>query len=159
MDYSAIEEIPFERAIEGPLLACNEAQSRIMAGTFDQLRTFFWQENKKGSGQYSPVQDGFYFLQEKAGQRVLIPRMTLLPVPTMLLDDLSVTFQARLTSITKDKMTVKMLGERTESAGSEELHSYLNVRLHAGVSDMPMGLARFYQICSDLLTSFTCEEE
>ena len=86
-----------------------------------------------------------------------IPRMGLLPVPTMTVEDLNVSFQVRVTSISKEKLTVRMLNEQTESSSSEKLNCYLNIRLHAGMADMPMGLAKFYQLCSDQMTTVTAE--
>ena len=158
MDFSAIRSVPLENAIAGPLLACNKAQSRFMEGTYLVLRSFFWNKGE-GSLHYSPAYDYFYFLQENGGQRLQIPRMCLFPVPTMQLEDLSVTFQARVTKVSDKTLTVRMLNESTEVASHSRLYSYLNVRLNACASDIPTGLARFYELCSEQMTSVTRVEK
>ena len=156
--FSDIKEIPFEQAIANPLHACNEAQTKLMADTFEQLQTFF--ERRERDRIYLPVYEKFYFLEEdgKSGQRVRVPRMSLLPVPTLAVEDLKVNFQVRVTAISKNRLNVRMLSEQTESDNSTDLHCYLNIRLNAGVSDIPMGLAKFFQLCSDQMTSVTAEE-
>jgi hypothetical protein len=155
--YSAIEEIPFEAAIASPLLACNDAQARLMADTFEKFQSFFKKREK--DGVYLPVYEHIYYLEEdgKTGQRLRIPRLGLLPVPTLEVEEVNIHFQARVTAISKDKLNVRMLNEQTESTSSQTTNCYLSVRLHAGVSDMPMGLAKFYQLCSDQMTSVTAE--
>lgn len=159
MDYSLITEIPFEKAIEGPLLACNQAQSQILDDIYRYLQDRMWEPD--GKGAFKPVCEEFLFMQEGGGaQRMRVPRMSLFPSPSLQLDELTIRFQARITSVSSKKMTVRMLGENTEPVSeSEELHSYLTVRLHAGVSDMPMGLATLYQFCTDRLVSMTSVEE
>ena len=156
--FSAIEEIPFEEAIASPLLACNDAQARLRADTFEQFQSFFKMREK--DGVYLPVYEHIYYLEEdgKTGQRVRIPRLGMLPVPTLEVEDVNVNFQVRVTAISEDKLTVRMLNEQTESSRSNKLNCYLGIRLHAGVSDIPMGLAKFYQLCSDQMTSVTAEE-
>ena len=157
MDFSAIKDIPFEAAVASPLLACNEAQTKLMADTFEHLQTYF--DLREKDRVYLPVYEHFYFLAEdgKTGQRLRIPRMSLFPIPTMEVEDMTVNFQVRVTKISQNKLTVRMLNEQTESSSSEKLNCYLNIRLHAGMADMPMGLAKFYQLCSDQMTTVTAE--
>ena len=157
MDFSAIKDIPFEAAIASPLLACNDAQIQLMSKTAEQASTFF--QLRERDQRLVPIYDHFYFLGEdgKTGQRLRIPRMSLLPIPTLEVKDMTVNFQVRVTSISKQKLTVRMLNEQTESSSSESMHCYLNVRLHAGMADMPAGLAKFYQLCSDQMTTVEAE--
>ena len=157
MDYSAIKDIPFEAAIASPLLACNEAQIKLMGETVEQLSTFFEQRGR--DSRLVPVYERVSFLVEdgKTGQRLRIPRISLLPIPTMEVEDMTVNFQVRVTKISQNNLTVRMLNEQTESTSSEKLNCYLSIRLHAGMADMPMGLAKFYQLCTDQMTTVTAE--
>ena len=157
MDYSAIQEIPFEAAIASPLLACNEAQIKLMGETAGQLSTFF--EQRERDHRLVPIYEKVCFIGEdgKASQRLRIPRMSLFPIPTMEVEDMTVNFQVRVTKISQNKLTVRMLNEQTESTSSEKLNCYLSIRLHAGMADMPMGLAKFYQLCTDQMTTVTAE--
>ena len=156
MDFSAIEEIPFEQAIAIPLHACNEVQSKVMQRSYELLDACFQKREGKPA---LPVYEKFCMLQEdgKTGQQLRIPRLSMLPIPIMMVENLNVDFQARVTAISKEKLNVRMLNEQTESSHSETVYCYLGVRLNAGVSDMPAGLAKFYQLCSDEMTTVEAE--
>ena len=157
MDESQIQIIPFEQAIEGPLLACNDAQVLALEHTRDLLETYFWESD--GSGTFTPVCMEFFFSRgDGGGQLMRVPLMSLLPIPSLRLDDVSIRFQAQVNECKENSLKVRMLGENVEKTSTAELHSYLNIRLRAGVSDMPMGLAQLYQLLGDHLTSVTIEE-
>ena len=145
------QEIPFSQAIEAPLRACNRAQIQVARDGYSNLLDNLMCDT--GGKVYEPVCVSFYFVQEDVVQRLKIPLMNLVSIPTMLIKDLHIHYQAQVTASSSTELKVRACDDTASGSESKQLHSFINIRLHAGAADMPMGLAKLYQLFGDTLTT------
>jgi len=151
-----IEEISLEQAIEGPLLACNDAQKQLSELTYKFLCEKMW---SKDGNTFTPVNMVFNFPQGDELVQMRIPLMSLLPIPSLQINQFELNYQAQVTDNSSNNFNVKLVNEKQNIEEESKLHSYLNIHLRAGISDIPMGLAKFYQILNDELTTIDTIEE
>ena len=145
-----IQEIALKHAITAPLLACNEAQMQLADDTYDYLRQNLMRQTSEGN--FTPVTVTFTFHQSGTIQTTRIPLLSLVPLPSLQINELEFNYQAQVTQCSKDTLKVKLANEEAEIRREEQLHSFFTLRLRAATTEMPMGLAHLYQLLGNAIS-------
>lgn len=146
-----IHDISFRYAIEAPLLACSDAQRQASDALLDYVQHDLLVRDS--SGCLSPVYITFDFEKDGQVHLVRIPLMSLLPVSFLQIDDIRLHYLMKVTDFTKTSFKVRYTGMDSSDTSEQSEDCEFDIRLRAGVSDMPMGLAKLYQMLSDELTT------
>ena len=144
-------KIPFQNVLEVPLKACADAQRQVTDSILKLLKEELLSVDKNGKLQ--PAYMTFQFNAGNGVNLLRIPLLNLFPLPSLQIDSIDFSYLVNITQYTKNDFKVKYSGQEVTYTSEEQLESQLEVRLHAGVADMPMGLAKLYQLLDDACTT------
>ena len=148
--HNDIQEIALKHAITAPLLACNDAQIQLAGDAYDYLRQNLMRKTQKGD--LTPVTVAFSFHQSGTIQTTRIPLLSLVPLPSLQINELEFNYQAQVTQCSQSTLKVKIANEEAEIRREDSLHSFFTIRLRASNADMPMGLSHLYQLLGNAIS-------
>lgn len=148
---TSITSISYKNAIKVPLLACVEAQKQANSNMLDYLQDGLLQ--KDSQGRLCPIYISFQYSANGQIMLLRIPMLSIVPIPYLQISNIDFTYQMCVTAFTKDTFKLKYKNGQEEVSNSETLDSNLNIHLHAGTADMPLGLAKLYEMLSNNFTS------
>lgn len=143
--------IDFEDAIRVPLLACAQAQRQASDAALSCLKACL--QSKTRNGPLEPVMLTLQFIDDNGNVQLLrIPLLSLIPIPSLSINDINFHYQADVKTSNKKQLTVKYSCLEREYIKKEELACKMDIRLHAGVADMSPGLAKLCQLIENACT-------
>lgn len=173
---SEASAIPFGALIGGPLTAAIEAQSQAAVASLDFIKAVGFTEEKSGKKEVQNI-TFVYAAGGQEPQTLEVPLLTILPIPFLRIDDMTVQFKASISQSmeTEDKKSsVIESGAKAEVSGgypfvkasltasvsakkdssSTQTSKYaveytIDVSVHAVQDDMPAGLGRVLNILNE----------
>lgn len=152
---SALNSIPFENIIGGPLAACVRAQAEAAQTTIDFIRGFTMTNSELDPEGVEPITVTFTFIMNGEKTRMTVPLMTIVPIPYMHIDYIDLNFTADITACDDGKMEAKYATEgytRTEDdEQSVSVESKMGINVRASTSSMPSGMAKMLEFFTNNL--------
>ncbi|MCQ2231107.1 MAG: DUF2589 domain-containing protein [Paludibacteraceae bacterium] len=149
---SAFESIPFENLIGSPLCACVNAQREAAKTTLDYIKEMGFDTitNERNEEEFSVAMISFEFIQNGNKRRMLVPLISVVPIPYLQIDNVNIRFTAEVTAHTEDIFNAKISNVRynaEENSGSGlDYKALVDVDVRASSSSMPAGLAKMLQL-------------
>lgn len=145
-----LNSIPFERIIGDPLSACIAAQAEASRTTLDYIKETTMEDSGLGVDSFKPATVSFVFQIDGVKRIMVIPLLTIVPIPYLNIDYVNLSFTANVTSFQNEKIQACFTAPRTNidlEAGEEYAEEHLiDVDIHATTADMPAGLARMLEV-------------
>lgn len=152
---SALNSIPFGNIIGGPLAACVRAQAEAAQTTIDFIRGFTMTNSELDPEGVEPITVTFTFIMNGEKTRMIVPLMTIVPIPYMHIDYVNLNFTADITACDDGKMEAKYATEgytRTEDdEQSVSVESKMGINVRASTSSMPSGMAKMLEFFTNNL--------
>ena len=143
---SALNSIPFENIIGGPLAACVQAQAEAAQTTLNYIRGFTMTESHLDVEGAEPITVSFSFIMEGVPTRMTVPLMTIVPIPYMRIEHVDLSFTADITACDNEKMEAKFASEGYQGVEEDEksvsMQSKMGVHVRASTGDIPSGMAK-----------------
>ena len=151
---SMIQAIPFGELIGGPLSACITAQADAAQAALDYVKTASMKRLDNGDNDaeaiFEPETVSFSFVMNGQTRVMIVPLLTILPVPFIRIEHVDLSFTADITTCNKDQIKAKFTAPRRESEEEEvaevQTENLIEVDIHAVTSEMPSGLARLLEV-------------
>lgn len=175
-----LQMIPFGNLIGAPLDAAIKAQATAALTTVDFIQSVGLQKN--AAGQYEAVVVAFSYSDSRGISRnLVVPLLSIVTIPYLAIDELTIDFKANISAESSESLTtttstnlatetsgsvgvwwwkanfkasVSSKKDSTATANSKYSVEYnMDVRVHAGQSNMPAGLATVLQILQESITT------
>lgn len=150
-----INSIPFGNIIGGPLAACVEAQADAAQTTHNYINETLMSESDLGTGSKNPKTISFTFQIDGVTNKMVVPLLTIVPIPFMHIETVDLSFSAEVTESSEKKMLAKYTSPQVQSDTDEntttEFRSLINIDIHATTSDVPSGLSKLLDVFSNQL--------
>ena len=171
---SVIKEIPFGNLIGGPLSACITAQADAAKVALDYVKMASMKESTLGTESLEPETVSFTFVVDGQKRVMVVPLLTILPVPFIRIEHVDISFTADITAceeiktetdsktVTKGipvyrpgtrllaRYTAPNMETTTEKKGETdsgiEVQNLIEIDIHAVTSEMPSGMARLLEV-------------
>ena len=154
IDLKSMNILPFSKILGAPMQACIKAQKESAISTYDFIRESCFDPE---TGEAVTV--SFTFRVGRVESKIVLPLMTVVPIPNLTVDTLDVSFGASITDYGKkeDVQSFKGYYARSEPESrknSDQLTDYseksssadLDIRMHASKGDMPGGFIKLLDI-------------
>lgn len=153
---SAIQAIPFDNIIGGPLSACVKAQADASQTTLNYLHRAAMHPSETDPTSWEPEMIVFSFMSEGKKLNMKVPLMTILPIPYMHIDQIDLSFTADITATSTNTLTARYsnesLDEQRDADGNLTAQHLIGVDIKAGTADMPAGLAKMIEVFNEHVT-------
>eukprot|EP00567_Pseudictyota_dubia_P010101 CAMPEP_0197460714 /NCGR_PEP_ID=MMETSP1175-20131217/54760_1 /TAXON_ID=1003142 /ORGANISM="Triceratium dubium, Strain CCMP147" /LENGTH=204 /DNA_ID=CAMNT_0042995863 /DNA_START=82 /DNA_END=696 /DNA_ORIENTATION=- len=174
---SELSSIDFESMIGGPLVAVVNAQAQAAMTTVDFVNAVGFHENKTAI-MVAFTYDSTNENGTRVNSRLEVPILTMLPIPHLQVDEATIEFNAKISSITKEstqkdtsfgldvKAGYRGFGfsaslkasysnkKQVRNSNEEKRDFSLRVFVKATQADMPEGMRRILDILTDsIITS------
>lgn len=150
-----INSIPFGNIIGGPLAACVEAQADAAQTTHNYINETLMNESDLSPGSMNPKTISFTFVIDGVTNKMVVPLLTIVPIPFMHIETVDLSFSAEVTENSEKKMLAKYTSPQVQSDSEEntttEFRSLINIDIHATTSDVPSGVAKLLDVFSNQL--------
>jgi hypothetical protein len=159
-----INSIPFGNILGGPLAACVLAQADAAQTTRNYISQALMSESDLSPGAMTPKSISFTFEMDGVKTKMVVPLLTIVPIPYMRIDHVDLSFTAEVTE-SNDKSLVARYSsphgkQESGSTSTTEFMSLINVDIHATTADMPSGVAKLLDLFSNKLVKVdTIEQE
>ena len=139
-------QVPFSELLGSPLMACIDAQRSASQSSIDFIKSVGMAE---GTGEMVNV--SFYFQNGDETVTLVVPLLTIVPIPFFSVDTLDIDFNAMVDLSENAEGEEQFVGRYSrpvkESSKYEyDYYSNLNVHLHASKDHMPAGLGLLLNI-------------
>ena len=156
---SLIHSIPFGNLIGGPLSACISAQADAAQVALNYVRAVSMKRLDNGDNDdeaiFEPETISFSFVVNGQPRVMIVPLLTIIPVPFIRIEHVDLSFTADITASDKNKFEAKYTAPNREQVGEEttevQVENVIEVDIHAVTSEMPSGLARLLEVFSTQL--------
>ena len=156
---SLIHSIPFGNLIGGPLSACISAQADAAQVALNYVRAVSMKRLDNGDNDdeaiFEPETISFSFVVNGQPRVMIVPLLTIIPVPFIRIEHVDLSFTADITASDKNKFEAKYTAPNREQTGEEttevQVENVIEVDIHAVTSEMPSGLARLLEVFSTQL--------
>lgn len=145
---SALQELPFENLIGGPLKACIKAQEMATNTTMRFINEVGFTQDEDGDLQ-DTVMVSFFFQQNGRARELLVPLLTLVPIPFIGIDTIDISFKARVTAFSKGEVTARFSNVDFKKDSKYDIDQSVDVKVHASSDSMPAGLAKILDVFSN----------
>ncbi|MBP5644480.1 MAG: DUF2589 domain-containing protein [Bacteroidales bacterium] len=176
---NALNDLPFDNLIGGPLNACVKAQADAAMTTWNFIKEVGLSEDKDGNRTLNYVS----FTYNKNGRQctVNVPLLTIVPIPYIAIRDIDIAFKAKIsasssTTETKKESVEKNFSNKTKVSGgtwfvraSTEFQAgysskkdstatrdskysveyTMDVAVKAGQDDIPAGMAKILELLNE----------
>ena len=157
---SHMKALPFDHIIGAPLMACIKAQQASAQVTWDAIRAIGFVESDKESsqGEQEVAMVSFLFQQGGFTRKIIVPLLTLVPIPYMQIDSVDLKFRADMSTSSDGSITAKYSNTMDSEAARKSKYNVTNeidINIHATTSGMPAGIAKMLEIftnsCIDVM--------
>ena len=150
-----INSIPFGNIIGGPLAACVMAQADAAQTTRNYINQALMKPSDLSPGAFSPKAISFSFSIDGKMNKMIVPLLTIVPIPYMRIDNINLSFTAEVTESSENSLvaryTTPLRTQGREDTTTTEYMSIINVDVHASTSDVPSGVAKLLEVFSGQL--------
>ena len=148
---SVISSIPFGNLIGGPLSACITAQADAAKTAFDYIRlASMKQDSDLGEDALEPETVSFTFQVDGQKRILVVPLLTLLPVPFISIEHVDLSFTADITSCEGTQIQAHYTAPKKDVTTEEQMtvqtENLIEVDIHAVTSEMPSGMAKLLEV-------------
>ena len=147
---SVMNDIPFGNLIGGPLSACILAQADAAQTALDYIQQVSMQPSDLGDDSFEPVTVSFTFQSDGQKRVLVIPLLTIIPVPFIGVDHMDIAFTADVKNsegtTLKGHFTAPAQEVEQEEESQFEAENLIEVKVHAVMSEMPSGLAKLLDV-------------
>jgi len=152
---NAINSIPFGNIIGGPLAACIVAQADATKTTLDFIKSTSMEKSVLAPDSYEPVTVAFTFQIEGVKKVMVVPLLTIIPIPYISIEHVDLSFTANITASQNNKIeahyTSPLTNTDQEDETKVEFENLISVDIHATTADMPSGLAKLLDVFNNQL--------
>lgn len=171
---AALQGLPFDNLIGGPLNACVRAQADAAQTTLDFIQSIGLEEDENGHKQAVYVY--FSFIQGGRKAVMSIPLLTIVPIPYIAINTIDINFKATITGVESSSFTQEMskqvdttskgvrlniwrakatnlktsVSSKKDSKSTRDssfsIESTLDVAVHASQDSMPAGMAKVLEM-------------
>ena len=170
----ALQGLPFDNLIGGPLNACVRAQADAAQTTLGFIQSVGLEDDENGHKQAVYV----YFSFVQGGRKAVmsVPLLTIVPIPYIAINTIDINFKATVTGVESSSFTEELSEEyhrdtksgrlniwkaratsiktslsskkdsKSTSDSSVSLESTLDVSVHASQDSMPAGMAKILEM-------------
>ena len=150
-----INSIPFGNIIGGPLSACITAQKDAALTTLQSIKEITMVPSDVEYGSSRPVSISFTFQIEGKKKTMIVPLLTIVPIPYIHIDHVDLSFTANITSCSKTSIEAAYTAPNANVNGKENsetnVQNIIRVDIHATTSDMPPGVAKLLDVFGNQL--------
>ena len=146
---SALQTLPFENLIGGPLKACVRAQEMATDTTRRFIREIGFVAGKGEDEMEEVVMVSFLFQHQGGIQEITIPLLTLVPIPYISIDTIDISFQANMSASSTGELTAKYSNANLRQKSMYNIQQLMDVKVHASSDTMPAGLAKMMDLFSN----------
>lgn len=186
---SALNGLPFENIIGGPLNACVLAQKEAALTTIDFIQSVGLTVDE--NGRTEAVYVHFTFVQNGRKVNISVPLLTIVPIPYIAINNIDINFKASIkgseatsdsiseeVNYSKTKKTNKRLGfilnrkktsmtstistkkdSKSTADSSYSIEATLDVAVHASQDSMPAGMAKILEMLGSAIDMCNPEGE
>lgn len=152
---SVMNDIPFGNLIGGPLSACILAQADAAQTALDYIQQVSMQPSDLGDDSFEPVTVSFTFQNDGQKRVLVVPLLTIIPVPFIGVDHMDISFTADVKNsegtTLKGHFTAPAREVEQEEESQFEVENLIEVKVHAVMSEMPSGLAKLLDVFNSQL--------
>ena len=152
---SVMNDIPFGNLIGGPLSACILAQADAAQTALDYIQQVSMQPSDLGDDSFEPVTVSFTFQNDGQKRVLVVPLLTIIPVPFIGIDHMDISFTADVKNsegtTLKGHFTAPAREVEQEEESQFEVENLIEVKVHAVTSEMPSGLAKLLDVFNSQL--------
>ena len=152
---SVMNDIPFGNLIGGPLSACILAQADAAQTALDYIQQVSMQPSDLGDDSFEPVTVSFTFQSDGQKRVLVVPLLTIIPVPFIGVDHMDISFTADVKNsegtTLKGHFTAPAREVEQEEESQFEVENLIEVKVHAVMSEMPSGLAKLLDVFNSQL--------
>jgi len=171
----ALQNIPFERMIGGPLQAAVEAQALAAQSTIEFIEKVGFDRGVDPASTELRNVTFTYAKQDEGTEEnfsLTVPLLAIVPIPFIRIDEINIEFNAKLNdSVQTDDSTNTSLNvgvrgggrrfgfragfSRTRKSSTStnfEAEYNMNIKVRAGASTMPEGMAKILDILEQVIT-------
>ena len=145
---AALQSIPFGNLIGAPLEACVNAQAQAARTTYEYISEVGF--DVKSEYEWEARTVSFTFMMEGVMKQITVPLLTILPLPSLQIDTVDISFTADVSVNSEGKMMAKV-SNATDSEAVKQ--SSLNFQSQIGIDikassagNMPVGIAKLLDI-------------
>ena len=145
---SALQTLPFENLIGGPLKACVKAQEMATDTTMRFIQEVGFTSNGDGEPQ-DTVMVSFLFQQQGNVCEIMVPLLSLVPIPFFSLETIDISFQAKLAASSEGELTARFSNADYAGISKYDIQQVMDVKVRASSDSMPAGLAKMLDLFSN----------
>ena len=138
---STIQAIPFGNIIGGPLKACILAQGDATKTTFDYIKQTAFNPSDVEKDAFDPATVSFTFVIDGVKKIMVVPLLTVIPVPYISIEHVDLSFTANITASQENKLEAHYTAPRRNVDETEDMtadfENLIEVDIHATTADMP----------------------
>ena len=173
-----LQSLPFDNLIGSPLMAAVDAQSKAASAAVKFIQSVGFQEV---NGKKEAINVIFTYMKGTEKVNLIVPLLTIVPIPYLRIDDMSIHFKAKINASSASKQTdtsgtvtkagssgsagfwgakvnfnasVSAKKDSTSVRDSKYSVEYtMDISVHAVQDDMPKGMASVLQILHESIDS------
>ena len=157
----ALNGIPFESIIGGPLSACIKAQAEAAVSTVNFIEAVGLQQGENNTKE--AVYVVFSYLQNGRRANISVPLLTIVPIPYIAINNIEIDFKVAIngteessledgTSTSKMKTSVSSKRDSKSTQDSRfSIEATMDVHVQAGQESMPSGMAKILGMLSEAI--------
>jgi hypothetical protein len=143
---NALQSIPFENLIGGPLTACVKAQEMAADATWRYIKEVGFVPSHNEKSQEAII-ISFLFQQDNRVKKLSMPLLTLVPVPYISIDTIDLTFQADMSASSSGELRAKYSNNKDSKIESKyNIQNVADINIRATSCHMPAGIAKMLDL-------------
>lgn len=149
---SALQTIPFEELIGGPLKACVKAQEMAAETTWRYIQEVGFSAPLDDKSNPEAVTVKFVFQQDGVKKQITIPLLAVVPIPYLTINTIDLSFKADLSATSEGELRAKFSSAKdSEASQSSKYHiqNLIDINIRASADSMPGGMAKILDIFSN----------
>ena len=149
---AALQFIPFENLIGGPLAACVKAQEIAAGATWRYIQDVGFSTSPDDENKQEAIIISFLFQQDNVVRKLSMPLLTLVPVPYISIDTIDLTFQADMSATSEGELMAKFSNSKDSVSVQQSKYNIQNIvdiNIRATSGSMPAGIAKMLDLFSN----------
>lgn len=126
---SALQQLPFENIIGGPLNACVLAQKEAALTTIGFINDVglqtVYDKDDKDTGKKEAIYVYFTFVQNGRKVNISVPLLTIVPIPYIAINTIDINFKANISGVETTSDTDESSYESTEESESQKKRGFI----------------------------------
>jgi len=146
---NALQTIPFENLIGGPLTACVKAQEMAAEATWRYIKEVGFSPSSEDDRQEAII-ISFLFQQDNVIRKLSMPLLTLVPVPYISINTVDLAFRADMSASSEGELMAKFSTTKDSKVQSQyNIQNVVDINIRATSGHMPAGIAKMLDLFSN----------